>query len=203
MSNNPRIRVLLLWCALLASTALPAAASVGKVQVKFFPLVGEQVNPIVANYVGKLYSPPLTLSVANAKQLELPAERLLMHMMNTIRRGTLEQFIGLWESADQKDVRRYYESQKGLWAKLKKHYNQIADQRLVNLMNYGNYVLVQVLKLPPKLKPFVSTVVLKRTRDGLRLSNDLEGDAVHAYFATEFATRLVEEFSRTNNPKQR
>lgn len=197
MFNPSRIIAQLLTAAVLLTTLAsvpPALASIGNVRVKFFPLVGEKSNPIVADYVGKLYTPPLSLAGVSAEQLELPAERLLLHMMNTIRRGSLADFIALWDPDDQADLKRYYQSQQGLWQKLQSHYNKIPDQRLVNLMHYGNYVLVQVLKLPPKSRPFVSTVVLKHTRDGLRLSNDLEGDAVHAYFATEFATRLVEEY---------
>jgi len=201
MPRIPPIQTLLL--ALMLIVVTPVLASVATIKVEFYPLVGSKTNPIVADYVGKLYSPPLSLAGVSAQQLELPAERLLLHMMNTIRRGTLADFIALWEVADQAEVKRYYASQKGLWKKLQRHYNRIPDQRLVNLMNYGDYVMVQVLKLPPKLKPYVSTVVLKRTEKGLRLSNDLEGDAVHAYFATEFATRLVEEFSTARKAKKR
>jgi len=202
MLNFSRIIAQLMAVALLA-TATPSLASIGNVRVEFFPLLGEQTNPIVADYVGKLYAPPLSLDGNSAEKLELPAERLLLHMMNTIRRGSLTDFIALWDRDDQAELKRYYQSQQGLWQKLQVHYNKIPDQRLVNLMHYGNYVLVQVLKLPPKLQPFVSTVVLKRTREGLRLSNDLEGDAVHAYFATEFATRLVEEYIREQKVEKR
>ena len=196
MFKPSRIIAQLLTAAVLATlmTLPPAQASIGNVRVEFFPLQGEKTNPIVADYIGKLYTPPLSLDGISAEALELPAERLLLHMMNTIRRGSLSDFIALWDPDDQADLRRYYQSQQGLWQKLQAHYNKIPDQRLINLMRYGNYVLVQVLKLPPKARPYVSTVVLKRTHDGLRLSNDLEGDAVHAYFATEFATRLVEEY---------
>jgi hypothetical protein len=205
MPNPPRIIAQLLTTATLLTTLLAvpsAAASIGNVRVEFFPLLGEKTDPIVADYIGKLYSPPLSLDGVSAEQMELPAERLLLHMMNTIRRGTLQDFIALWDPDDQPDLVRYYQSKQGLWKKLQAHYNKIPDQRLVNLMHYGNYVLVQVLKLPPRTPPFVSTVVLKRTRSGLRLSNDLEGDAVHAYFATEFATRLVEEYIRDKNAEK-
>jgi len=201
MPISLRTRMLLL--AILLIQAAAVSASIGEVKVEFYPLAGSKTNPIVASYTGKLYSPPQPLLDASARKLDLPAEHLLRHMMNTIRRGTLTEFIALWETGDQLDVKRYYETQAGLWGKLQKHYNQIPDQRLVNLMHYGKYVLLQVLKLPPKLKPFVSTVVLKQTRNGLRLSNDLEGDAVHAYFATEFATRLVEEFIAAEKAKKR
>lgn len=199
------IASMLAFAALLFSAVgvAPALASMGNVRVEFFPLLGEKTHPIVADYIGKLYTPPLSLAGASSEQLQLPAERLLLHMMNTIRQGSLSEFIALWDPDDQGDLKRYYQSQQGLWQKLQAHYNKIPDQRLVNLMRYGNYVLVQVLKLPPKSQPFVSTVVFKSTRDGLRLSNDLEGDAVHAYFATEFATRLVEEYISKQKAEKR
>jgi len=208
MLNNsrntaPLLTAVGLLMVLLMAMPRPSVASLGNVRVEFFPLVGEQTNPIVADYIGKLYTPPLSLDGTRAEQLELPAERLLLHMMNTIRRGSLSDFIALWDPDDQAELKRYYQSQQGLWKKLQSHYNKIPDQRLVNLMHYGNYVMVQVLKLPPRLEPFVSTVVLKRTRNGLRLSNDLEGDAVHAYFATEFATRLVEDYIAEQNSQKR
>ena len=180
-----------LFLLLGSSAALPEDT----VTVEFYPLVGKKGPPIIAQYQGRRYQPPRSLEAASATDLELAEERFVLHMVNIIRRGTIEQFIGLWESRDQKEVRQFYSTKRGLWEKLQRHYNLVTDMRLVNLMHYGKYSLVQVLKLPPKLQPYVSTVVLEHTRAGLRLSNDLEGDAVHAYFATEFATRLVEEYN--------
>jgi hypothetical protein len=189
------LRVVALTFGLLVAS-LPSHAEIGRVRLAFYPNQGAHEHPIIADYTGKLYKPAKPFAGLTAKDLSLPEERVLLQMMNTIRSGTLESFIALWEPSDQDEVRRYYKAQKGLWDKLQKHYKQIPDQRLVNIMVYGSYRMLQILKLPPKLSPYVSTVVLKSSAGGLRLSNDLKGDAVHAYFATEFATRMVEEFMR-------
>jgi hypothetical protein len=190
-----RLRVALLALG-LGIAALPSYAELGRVRLAFYPNQGAHEHPIIADYTGKLYKPAKPFAGLTAKDLSLPEERVLLQMVNTIRSGTLEGFIALWELGDQDEVRRYYKAQKGLWEKLQKHYKQIPDQRLANIMVYGSYRILQILKLPPKLSPYVSTVVLKSTAGRLRLSNDLKGDAVHAYFATEFATRMVEEFIR-------
>ena len=190
-----RLHLVVLALGLLIAS-LPSHAELGRVRLAFYPNQGAHEHPIIADYSGKLYKPAKPFTGLTAKDLSLPEERVLLQMMNTIRSGTLEAFIALWDPADQDEVRGYYKAQKGLWEKLQKHYKQIPDQRLANIMVYGSYRILQVLKLPPKLAPYVSTVVLKSTGGQLRLSNDLKGDAVHAYFATEFATRMVEEFIR-------
>jgi len=197
-----RLRVAALAVGLIIAS-LPSHAELGRVRLAFYPNQGAHEHPIIADYSGKLYKPAKPFAGLTAKDLSLPEERVLLRMMNTIRGGTLKDFIALWEPGDQDEVRRYYQAQKGLWDKLQKHYKQIPDQRLANIMIYGSYRMLQVLKLPPKLSPYVSTVVLKSTAGQLHLSNDLKGDAVHAYFATEFATRMVEEFMRAQKQGKR
>ena len=204
--NKPAIvsslRVAVLAFGLIV-LSLPSHAELGRVRLAFYPNQGAHEHPIIADYTGKLYKPAKSFARVTAKDLSLPEERLLLQMMNTIRNATLEDFIALWEQGDQEAVRRYYQAQKGLWDKLQKHYKQTPDQRLANIMVYGDYRILQILKLPPKLSPYVSTVVLKSTAGRLHLSNDLKGDAVHAYFATEFATRMVEEFIRAKKQGKR
>lgn len=204
--NSPSLPAILGICLLTLGLTLPATASVAandRVRVSFYPSQGERQNPVVADYIGHLYQPPKALRAVTAGSQVSPEEHQLRRMMDTIGSGTLDEFIALWENPDQDEVRRYYKNQPGLWDKLQQHYNQMPDQRLANVMYYGSYRLLQVLKFPPKLAPYVSTVVFKNTSDGLRLTNDLEGDAVHAYFATEFATRLVEEFMRSKKAGKR
>jgi hypothetical protein len=177
-----------------------ATSGLERVRVEFLPLAGSRSPAIVAEYVGRRYDPPRRLDPAYPRPDALPEERFLLRMMHTIRSGTVQGFANLWEPGERQQVLDFYARTPNLWDQLKRHHQRVTDQRLVNDMHYGDYILLQVLKVPDNFPTYVTTTVLKRHDGQLFLSNDLKGDAVHLYFATEFATRLVEEFNAQRRP---
>lgn len=190
-------RVLVLLFVLAACAASPSSAAgqtapradEGHITVEFFPADDAgKTNPVVLSFSGKLYD-NLPLPEGGAASSLAGDEKFIAKVIETNRRGGLEEVLQLWNPPERPEIRKVASDPQAFEAN-RKLYATIGKSFLRAKIYYGSYVIFIVRHTDGGSGEIVKDYPLKKVGGEYLLTNLLGADPVFQYLTTKYVSKL-------------